>query len=857
MKTAVLTGALAAVAAAASTSPPYYPTPKGGWVADWSASYEKARALVAQMTLAEKVNITTGIGWQMGRCVGNTGPVTRLGFPSLCAQDGPLGVRNADYITAFPAGITAGATWDEELIYARGLAIGEEARAKGVHVILGPSVGPLGRSPLGGRNWEGFGADAYLQGRAARQGVAGIQAAGTQACIKHFIGNEQEHFRGDGGVAATISSELDDRTLHEAYLWPFAEAVRAGAASAMCAYNMVNGSYACQNSALLNGVLKDELGFQGYVMADWLAQRSGVGAMLAGLDMTMPGDGAAWADGASFWGPQLTRAVLNSSVPVPRLNDAVTRIVAAWYQTGQDAADFPPLSFSAWTTADTDVAFRGAGAGPTVRVNSHTDVRGAHGATALAVARDGIVLLKNTNATLPLSAAAVLRIFGSGAGANAAGANSCADRGCNSGVLGMGWGSGTADYYPDIATPLAAIAARAANTQSQLADSVSAGTTTLASTPGAQCLVFITSDSGEGYITVEGHAGDRNALSAWHNGDALIAAVARACAATIVVLHAVGPVLVEPWIDHPNVTAVLHAHLPGRDAGPALAQVLFGDVSPSGRLPYTMGRALADWNTSLVTSSAISSGPIPQPFAEGVFIDYKHFDRAAIAPRFEFGFGLAYTTFAISGASLAAGVTPSLLPPARPAKGATPSYPTAIPAASEAAWPAAIVTRVAKYVYPYLDSPAAVTPGVYPYPAGYSTTEKPAPAAGGAQGGNAALWDVVWTVRVTVTNTGGVAAKAVPQLYIQFPDDTGVQTPVRQLRGFKKVLVPAGGKVEVEFEVTRKDLSIWDVVRQNWVIPGAGAKGHVLHVGQSSRRLEVSCFTATGVCGAFVNGTEV
>ncbi len=138
------------------------------------------------------------------------------------------------------------------------------------------------------------------------------------ATIKHFVANEQEHFRQpwEWGLPHAVSSNIDDRTLHELYAWPFGDAVKAGVASVMCSYNMVNNSYACGNSKLLNGILKDELGFQGFVMSDWLAQRSGVSTALAGLDMTMPGDGLRWQDGHSLWGPQLTRAVLNGSVPV-------------------------------------------------------------------------------------------------------------------------------------------------------------------------------------------------------------------------------------------------------------------------------------------------------------------------------------------------------------------------------------------------------------------------------------------------------------------------------------------------------------------------------------------------------------
>lgn len=135
-------------------SPPWYPTPPGGTVPQWSESYKKAEALVRKMTLPEKVNITTGTGWQMGLAVGNSAPAVHVGFPALAYHDGPLGLRFADNATAFPAGITVGATWNKDLMYRRGKAHGSEARLKGINVLLGPCVGPLGRMPAGGRNWE-------------------------------------------------------------------------------------------------------------------------------------------------------------------------------------------------------------------------------------------------------------------------------------------------------------------------------------------------------------------------------------------------------------------------------------------------------------------------------------------------------------------------------------------------------------------------------------------------------------------------------------------------------------------------------------------------------------------------------
>jgi beta-glucosidase len=166
---------------------PYYPAPYGGWTPDWQESYAKAYTLVQNMTLAEKVNISSGTGIYMGACVGNTGSALRVGFPQLCLQDSALGVRQTDGVTAFPAGITTGATWDKSLMLARGVALGQEFRGKGVNVYLGPTVGPLGRKPRGGRNWEGFGADPVLQAVGGYQTIVGVQKQGVIATIKHLV----------------------------------------------------------------------------------------------------------------------------------------------------------------------------------------------------------------------------------------------------------------------------------------------------------------------------------------------------------------------------------------------------------------------------------------------------------------------------------------------------------------------------------------------------------------------------------------------------------------------------------------------------------------------------------------------
>jgi beta-glucosidase len=168
------------------------------------------------------------------------------------------------------------------MMYKRGVEMGSEFKAKGAHVILAPSCGPLGRSALGGRNWEGFSPDPYLTGIAMKETISGLQSNGLQTCAKHLILNEQESQRNPSFPNGTmqfadhpeatikaVSENADDRTTHEIYLWPFADAVKAGVSSVMCGYNRVNQTFACQNSKILNGLLKDELGFQGYVMSDW------------------------------------------------------------------------------------------------------------------------------------------------------------------------------------------------------------------------------------------------------------------------------------------------------------------------------------------------------------------------------------------------------------------------------------------------------------------------------------------------------------------------------------------------------------------------------------------------------------
>jgi len=843
------------------------------------------------MTLPEKVNITTGTGWQMGLSVGTTGPALGVGFPALQLQDGPLGIRFADNITAFPAGVTVAATFNKQLFYARGKAHAVEARQKGINVLLSPCVGPLGKFPAGGRAFEAFGSDPYLQGIAGAETIKGIQSEGVMATVKHFVGNEQEHFRQpwEWGLPHALSTRIEDRILHELYAWPFGDAVKAGVASVMCSYNQVNNSYACGNSKLLNGILKDEMGFQGFVMSDWLAQRSGVGTALAGLDMSMPGDGLRWANGDSLWGPELTKAVLNGTVPMERLNDMVTRIVAAWYQMGQDDETKWPRNgrpnFSSWTNDKMGVLSPGSPSPQEeVEVNQFVNVQSNHSLIAREVAAEGVVLLKNTDDILPLSRDGTspsskypsrrdaggdkklnIGVFGEDAGPAPNGPNGCKDRACNEGTLGSGWGSGAVEF-PYLTTPIEALRKEFDDEKvlvhEHLSNKLASPSAKGSAGPVAPedmdiCLVFANADSGEGFVKWEGVSGDRPDLYLQKGGDNLIMGVADRCGGpVIVVIHSVGPVLLEKWINHDKVKAVLFAMLPGQDSGTSLADIIFGDTNPSGHLPFTIGKSLDDYGPGAKVMYTPNKLPIPQQdFSDSdLYIDYRHFDKRGIAPRYEFGFGLSYTTFELADLKIkTVRERTSPLPSPRPQNPVVepPLYRPEIPNKEEAYWPDGL-RKLEKYIYPYI-SPSDDTSagGSYPFPDGYSDTVLPSQLspAGGEEGGNPDLWETYVTVSVNVTNTGDRAGAAVPQLYLgyyPFFHEWGAQLdlPVRVLRGFEKIYLKEGETQRVEFNLTRRDLSYWDIFQQNWVMlqkEGAESKDprYKISVGFSSRDLRL------------------
>jgi len=463
------------------------------------------------MTLEEQANLTRGFP---GPCSGNSGAVPRLSIPSLCFADSPDSVRGQEFVSAFPAGIHVAATFDRALMRRYGQALGAEFRGKGVHVALGPVAGPLGRTARGGRNWEGLGADPYLAGAGMGAVTAGMQAVGVMACPKHWLLNEQEFRRRPDPMGHAVSANVGDRALHELYVFPFMDALREGAVAVMCSYQRANNSYACQNSKLLNGVLKTELGFEGFVVSDWDAQQAGVASAEAGMDVVMPG--------AGFWGDALLEAVRNGTIKEERLEDMATRLLASWVLLGQEH-DYPPVAVY-----------------PASQRHPPVDVQRDHAALIREIGAAGTVLVKNVNKTLPLKNPRFLSVYGYDATLPAVPWSDPARFGGGYGV-NFGWntlngtlivaGGSGGSTPPYVVSPFQALQERVVAAGGMLRWDFYSEDPPTAYVNSEACLVFINAYASESF--------DRTSLTDAFS-DRLVANVASKCENTIVVVHSAG-----------------------------------------------------------------------------------------------------------------------------------------------------------------------------------------------------------------------------------------------------------------------------------------------------------------------------
>lgn len=670
-------------------------------------------------------------------------------------------------MTTFPASLAYAHSWNRSLVYEASAAVAKEHRARGYNGLTAPTTQPLGRSAYGGRNGETFGPDNWLNGQMTGRQARAIFDQGVMSGGKHFLLNEQETNRkgassvggrtSSGNLTEAYSSNADDKTIHETYAWSFYDAIKNNMAGVMCAMNKVNETYSCENEELLMDLLKSEIGFPGLVYGDVGGQHTAFGSFNGGLDSASAAGGSSWTNDT------IVAGLNNGTITTALLNDKVIRNVIGWYMVGQ---------------ADDDTYPSVADAGEYVT----PDPRAGHAALAREFAAETLVLLKNTNNALPLNSTRKVAIFGYHAGFAIAGPNTPMDvsgdepsvfPGHMAQVGGSGQGS-----FSYLATPLYAFTTKAMETGMMLrfqlndtvltsddessgmggggggySDSTAIDRTTLGLAYNQDaCVVFINAYAGEG--------GDRSELYN-EDQDTLVNSVASNCNNTIVVVNSNGPRVLDGFATNTNVTAIVYGGALGQESGNAILDVLYGDVNPSGRLAHTIAKSSDDYPVPINWNADID-------FTEGNYIDWKYFDKYNVTPRYEFGYGLSYTTF---------------------------EYGSAVTASSN------------------------VT-------AGYATGAR-------AVGGREDLWDTVASVTATVSNTGDRDGSEVAQLYIAFPE--AADMPLKNLRGFEKVHVAAGGEETVTYTLQRRDLSHWDTAAQEWKVE----KGtYTLYVGASSRQIK-------------------
>lgn len=808
---------------------------------------QRIEDLLSKLTLREKVALLSGTdSW-------HTTTIKRVGIPPLTMTDGPHGVRATHPeggrivgpTTAFPTGISMASSWNPELIEQVGAALGEETRAMGCDVLLGPCVNIV-RTPLAGRNFESYSEDPYLAGGIAVAWVKGVQSRGIGTSLKHFACNNQEteRFRG--------SSVVDERTLREIYLPAFERVVEeAGPWTVMCAYNRVNGVYASQNYHLLTEILKEEWGFDGVVVSDWTANHTTVESVAGGLDIEMPGP-------AKYYGQLLVEAVHYWQIDGSAIDKTVRRILRLLIRCGKldDPATLPAGS-----------------------VNTPE-----HQGLARSVAEEAITLLKNEDGLLPLDAKTIksMAVIGPNAAEGRLGGGGSSyveppyrvspleglraklgdhveigyEQGCDNLVEppvleteylvpARGAGHGLqAEYFnnPDLSGPadLERVDARLdfswfnhGPDGNLMKDKFSARWTGKLVAPGSgrYTLTLIHTDTCRLYLDgellidhtspEEFHPGDSGAIAAsapldlsegsshdvrveyvkqtderfatvrlclaysprpeeddrisravelarasdvaiifaglperyetegWDRPDwelpgpqaELIRAVAQANKKTVVVLNCGAPVAM-PWIE--DVPALVLAYYPGQEGGHAIANILAGEVNPSGKLTVTFPRRMED-NPTFINYP----GTREVRYGEGIFVGYRYYDKRNIEPLFPFGHGLSYTTFE----------------------------------------------------YSELKVPATVRMG------------QPV------------------RVLVTVKNAGPVAGKEVVQLYVHDQKAT-LPRPPKELKGFAKISLKAGESQTVTFNLDQRALSFYDPDREQWV---AEAGEFDILIGSSSR----------------------
>jgi beta-glucosidase len=573
------------------------------WVTSTASPAARAAMVVARMSISQLDDMVHRVS---GPYEGNTQAIPSLCVPALNMAGGPDGPGpHLTGVTRLPSAVSAAATWDPATVEQFGAVTGSELAGKGVNVELGPTVNIV-RDPRWGRAFESYGEDPYLSGQIAVADIQGVQGQGPIAMVKHFALYNQETYRNTAADDVIVS----DRVAHEIYMPQFQAAVQQGGAGAvMCSYSTINGVDACQDPYLA-GILDGQWGFGGFVMSDGGATHSTVAAANAGLeDME--------SRGGQHFGPALVKAVEHGQVALSTLQGMATRVLTTMF------------AFGLFNKAPTGSL-------------SNVVTSPAHVAVARSVADEGTVLLKNDDGILPIgSGVRSIAVIGDDAGPDA---------------ITAGGGS-THVVAPHVVTPYQGIAAAAAGTGTSVVYSRGNSSTQPNGNPGLQAKAVAAARRASvavvfaGLLEQEGSDLTSIGLSTAEND--LISAVARANPNTVVVLNT-GSAVTMPWLS--SVKAVVEAWYPGQEDGDSIADILFGKVDPSGKLPVTFPVSLAD-----VPASTPAQWPgldHEVQYSEGLLVGYRWYDAKGIAPLFPFGFGLSYTTFSFSDLN----VTPSLSP---------------------------------------------------------------------------------------------------------------------------------------------------------------------------------------------------
>lgn len=553
--------------------------------------------IIAEMTLEEKASLCSGLNfWE-------TKGIERLGIPSIMVTDGPHGLRKqaegADHLglnnsvpaTCFPSAVGLASTWNKKLINQVGVALGEECQAENVAVLLGPGAN-IKRSPLCGRNFEYFSEDPYLSSQMAASHINGVQSQGVGTSLKHFAANNQEHRR------MSVDAIVDERTLREIYLSSFEGVVKeAQPWTVMCSYNKVNGEYASENNYLLNEILKDEWGFEGFVVSDWGAVNERAVGLENGLELEMPSSNG-------LGDKKIVEAVKSGQLSEEKLDRAVERLLNIIFKAVDNKKE-----------------------------NAVYDSE-AHHQLAREVARESMVLLKNEDAILPLKKSGTVAVIGGFA-------QSPRYQGGGSSHINPTKLENILEEIDTVSGENTTVLyAQGYNLKSDEVDEALINEAKEVAANADSVVLFAglpDRHESEGY--------DREHLRIPENHVRLIEAVAEVNSNIVVVLSNGAPIEM-PWLG--KVKAVLEGYLGGQALGGAMADLLFGDANPSGKLAETFPKVLSD-NPSFLNFPGEGD---KVEYKEGIFVGYRYYDKKNVEPLFPFGYGLSYTSFEYSNLSV-------------------------------------------------------------------------------------------------------------------------------------------------------------------------------------------------------------